>query len=88
MRFAANQEIPLECGKMYYPYSTCGNENFLPVDSIWKHLYSRGFTPQYYIWFSHEEDFETLANSNEDDENHGLELGDNHIYESWPTLSI
>jgi len=81
MRFAANQEIPLECGKMYCPCSTCGNEKFLPVDSIWKHLYSRGFMPGYYIWFSHGKDFETLANSNEDDEIHGLEPEDNNSNE-------
>ncbi|CAA7054776.1 unnamed protein product, partial [Microthlaspi erraticum] len=63
MRFATNQEIPLEQGKMYCPYSSCGNEKFIMVDTIWKHLYTRGFTPGYYIWFSHGEDFESLAST-------------------------
>ncbi|CAA7023976.1 unnamed protein product [Microthlaspi erraticum] len=63
MCFATNQEIPLEQGKMYCPYSSCGNENIIMVDTIWKHLYTRGFMPGYYIWFSHGEDFENLAST-------------------------
>lgn len=72
MRFPASQKISLECGKMYCPCSSCDNEKIILVDTIWKHLYRRGFTPGYYIWFSHGENFETEHN-NADDGNHEME---------------
>ena len=63
MQFATNQEISREQGKMSCPCSKCDNEKFINIETVWKHLFWKGFTPGYYIWFSHGEDFGTLPST-------------------------
>lgn len=63
MQFATNQDISREQGKMSCPCSKCDNEKFINIETVWKHLFWKGFTPGYYIWFSHGEDFGTLPST-------------------------
>ena len=59
MGLVANQEITREQGMTVCPCIKCENEKVVKVDLVWRHLYNRGFTLEYYIWLSHGED---LAN--------------------------
>ncbi|XP_048627981.1 uncharacterized protein LOC106359087 [Brassica napus] len=52
---ATNQPFAREHGKIFCPCRKCKNEPYLEIDTVKRHLYNRGFRPNYYIWFLHGE---------------------------------
>ncbi|KAL1212282.1 hypothetical protein V5N11_026976 [Cardamine amara subsp. amara] len=57
MAFANSQPLAQSNGgKFFCPCSVCKNDKFLPGTRIWNHLYSRGFMPDYYVWYKHGEE--------------------------------
>ncbi|XP_019082497.1 PREDICTED: uncharacterized protein LOC109125373 [Camelina sativa] len=65
MQFASNQEMTITKGIMSCPCVRCDNDHFLNKDVVWNHFYFGGFTPGYYVWFSHGEDFRSGPSSNQ-----------------------
>ncbi|XP_056843150.1 uncharacterized protein LOC130495698 [Raphanus sativus] len=54
MTFANSQELMQNNGgKFFCPCSICKNEKFLPGQKILRHIYSRGFMEDYYVWYNH-----------------------------------
>jgi len=57
MTFANSQPLTQSNGgKFFCPCSVCKNDKFLPGSKIWKHIYSRGFMQDYYVWYNHGEE--------------------------------
>ncbi|KAL1217251.1 hypothetical protein V5N11_013543 [Cardamine amara subsp. amara] len=45
-------------GMFHCPCLVCENEKFIPGTRVLRHLYSRGFMPDYYIWYKHGEELD------------------------------
>ncbi|WZZ62972.1 hypothetical protein YC2023_063079 [Brassica napus] len=59
MTFASSQPLAQSnSGKFFCPCSVCRNDKFLPGPIIWKHIYNRGFMPDYYVWYKHGEEID------------------------------
>ena len=59
MTFASSQPLAQSnSGKFFCPCSVCRNDKFLPGPKIWKHIYNRGFMPDYYVWYKHGEEID------------------------------
>ncbi|XP_048604928.1 uncharacterized protein LOC125582331 [Brassica napus] len=59
MTFANSQELTQSNGgKFFCPCSICRNEKFLSGQKILKHIYSRGFMEDYYVWYNHGEEID------------------------------
>ena len=59
MAFANSQPLTQDNnGKFFCPCSVCKNEKFLPGHRILKHIYSKGFMLDYYVWYKHGEELD------------------------------
>ena len=59
MTFASSQPLAQSnSGKFFCTCSVCRNDKFLPGPKIWKHIYNRGFMPDYYVWYKHGEEID------------------------------
>ena len=59
MTFASSQPLAQSnSGKFFCPCSVCRNDKFLPGPKIWKHIYNRGFMPDYYVWYKRGEEID------------------------------
>ncbi|CAA7029818.1 unnamed protein product [Microthlaspi erraticum] len=66
MRFATNQDICLQSGKLFCPCPRCDNNKFITVSKVWNHLSSRGFRPNYKVWYCHgENDYMNVGSTSE-----------------------
>ena len=65
IQFAKNQELFMESGKLFCPCSKCENGKLLQEEVVSKHLYNRGFMPNYWVWISHRKDYDILNNFSE-----------------------
>jgi len=63
MDFVSMQPICQESGKMYCPCPRCKNLKFISQEIACKHLFSRGFVENYFVWFMHGEDVNITDNS-------------------------
>jgi len=51
------ESIVTDCAvSIFCPSRKCLNEKYLEFNVVKKHLYNRGFMPNYYVWLRHEED--------------------------------
>lgn len=80
---AGNMQLTSESGKMFCPCRKCMNRKFILVDTVWKHLLNRGFTPHYYVWFQHGEGYggEGASSSNNYNENVGMNTSNNQQFD-------
>lgn len=75
MNFANSQPLAQSSGgKFYCPCSVCKNDKFLTGRKIWNHLYTRGFMPEYYVWYMHGEQL-------------NIDLGTSHVDSNNPSGS-
>ncbi|XP_033139196.1 uncharacterized protein LOC117130448 [Brassica rapa] len=59
MMFANSQELTQSNGGKFFCHcSICRNEKFLSGQKILKHIYSRGFMEDYYVWYNHGEEID------------------------------
>lgn len=77
MRFAKNQPLFLESGKLFCPCIKCDNGKQREEEIVVKHLYNRGFALNYWVWTSHGEDYVFPNNNLEREET----LGDDSLTE-------
>lgn len=72
--FAKSQPLFLENKKLFCPCIKCENGGkLLSEDLVLKHLYNKGFMLNYWVWTSHEEDYDMLNSDCEEevsDESH------------------
>ncbi|XP_010451293.2 PREDICTED: uncharacterized protein LOC104733414 [Camelina sativa] len=60
--FASNQSSAHNSGGRFLcPCIRCQNEKSFHARTISSHLHSRGFTPGYYVWFEHGEDYNVVG---------------------------
>jgi len=65
MRLAKNQPLYLETGKIFCPCFKCKNgKPLLSEETVSRHLYNRGFMSNYWVWISHGEDYNNIADNN------------------------
>ncbi|XP_056848170.1 uncharacterized protein LOC130498652 [Raphanus sativus] len=71
MTFANSQPLA-QCngGKFFCPCHGCRNEKFLSGQKIWKHIYSRGFMPDYYVWYKYGEEIDMSLGTSSVDPTH------------------
>lgn len=50
---ATDQPLVRKHGKILCPYRKCMNEKYWKIDIVKRHLYNKGFKPNYYVWLSH-----------------------------------
>ena len=60
---AVNNPFTPNDGNIFCPCVKCGNNKYLNIDMVKRHVYNRGFTPNYYVWFSHGEGYSVGASS-------------------------
>lgn len=53
MKFAMNQPLFLETGKLFCPCIKCENGKLCKETTVSGHLYNRGFMLNYWVWISH-----------------------------------
>ena len=84
MTFANSQPLTQSNGgKFFCPCSVCKNDKFLPGSKIWKHIYSRGFMQDYYVWYNHGEEIDMALGTSHVDPTHlsgNEEVGTEDIY--------
>ncbi|XP_010456912.1 PREDICTED: uncharacterized protein LOC104738435 [Camelina sativa] len=51
-------------GRFYCPCVVCHNSKSLKAASVSNHLLSRGFMPNYYVWYEHGEDYDVVGEGN------------------------
>ena len=89
---AINEPFARENGTILCPCRKCLNEKYLEFNVVKKHLYNRGFMPNYYVWLRHGDgcrDSAGTSNTNYDveqpsnfnnDANYGQQVPDKIVY--------
>ena len=62
MKFAMNQPLFIETGKLFCPCIKCENGKLSRETTVSSHLYNRGFMLNYWVWISHGENYNILSN--------------------------